>query len=127
MVCAFLALALLADSGRSYYVHINDNDGRGDWDYFCGAKHFLEYVAFLYYLKQIGYKDYLTSDTSPARRDVKGIFEASSRLTNKIWALLDACGPALEKSMAKGDYLETWKIIKERNLLLEITTAPSGP
>jgi xylose isomerase len=26
-----------------------------DWDYFCGTKHFLEYVEFIYYLKQYGY------------------------------------------------------------------------
>jgi len=45
------ALVLLAESPFKYYIHINDNDGKWDWDYFCGTKHFLEYVEFLYYLK----------------------------------------------------------------------------
>ena len=57
------ALALLAESPYRFYVHINDNDGRWDWDYFCGTKHFLEYVEFLYYLRKYGYSDYITSDT----------------------------------------------------------------
>ncbi len=40
-------VALLEASPYKYYVHINDNDGKWDWDYFCGTKHFLEYVEFL--------------------------------------------------------------------------------
>ena len=46
------AVALVAGSPWRLYIHINDNDGRWDWDYFCGTKHFLEYVEFLYYLKK---------------------------------------------------------------------------
>jgi len=68
----------VAGSPWRLYIHINDNDGRWDWDYFCGTKHFLEYVEFLYYLKKFGYKDYLTSDTSPTRWDVRGTFEATA-------------------------------------------------
>lgn len=108
------AVALLAESRYRYYVHVNDNDGKWDWDYFCGTKHFLEYVEFLYYLKKYGYADYLTSDTSPTRWDIKGTFEANSRLSNKIWNLLDKIDVgALESLIAKGDYLETWKFIEE--------------
>ena len=38
------AVALVHGSGIPLYVHINDNDGKWDWDYFCGTKHYLEYV-----------------------------------------------------------------------------------
>lgn len=111
------AVALLEASPFSYYVHINDNDGRWDWDYFCGTKHFLDYVEFLYYLQKYGYSDYFTSDTSPTRWDIRGTFEANSRLTIKIWQLLEKCDTArLESLMAAGDYLATWKFI-EQNLL----------
>jgi len=110
------ALALLAESPYRFYVHINDNDGRWDWDYFCGTKHFLEYVEFLYYLRKYGYSDYLTSDTSPTRWDVKGTFEANSRLTNKIWLMLEELDTAeLERLMSRGDYLEIWQFI-EKNI-----------
>ena len=107
------AVSLLANSPYKYYVHINDNDGKWEWDYFCGTKHFLEYVEFIYYLKRYGYDDYLTSDTSPTRWDIKGTFEANSRLTLKIWQRLDRVdGGRIAELMAKGDYLETWKFIE---------------
>ena len=108
------ALVLLAESQHKYYIHINDNDGKWDWDYFCGTKHFLEYVEFLFYLKKYGYSDYLTSDTSPTRWDIRGTFEANSRLTNKIWALLDNIDLSdLKSLMAQEDYLKTWRFIED--------------
>ena len=107
------ALVLLAESSYRYYIHINDNDGKWDWDYFCGTKHFLEYVEFLFYLKKYGYEDYLTSDTSPTRWDIKGTFEANSRLSNKIWTLLDQIDmSALGRLLSQNDYLKTWKFIE---------------
>ena len=114
------AFVMLAESPYKYYIHINDNDGRWDWDYFCGTKHYLEYIEFLYYLKKYGYDDYITSDTSPTRWDVRGTFEANSRLSNKIWNLLDRIeGDKLENLMAKGDYLQTWRFIEENLLSLK--------
>jgi xylose isomerase len=110
------AVTLLANSPYKTYVHVNDNDGKWDWDYFCGTKHFLEYVEFLYYLKKYKYSDYFTSDTSPTRWEIKGTFEANSRLTGKLWNLLETIDTGkLEGLMARGDYLETWKFI-ERNI-----------
>jgi xylose isomerase len=108
------AVSLLQASPYSYYIHINDNDGKWDWDYFCGTKHFLDYVEFLYYLKKYDYHDYMTSDTSPTRWDIKGTFEANSRLTMNIWNLFDRIDlGALESLMAAGDYIETWKFIEQ--------------
>ncbi len=108
------AVCMLEHSNYKYYVHVNDNDGKWDWDYFCGTKHYLEYIEFIYYLKKYGYNDYFTSDTSPTRWDVKGTFEANSRLTNKIWNLLDTIDVSeLESLIGQGDYLKTWKFIEE--------------
>ncbi len=107
------AVALLAESPYPYYIHINDNDGKWDWDYFCGTKHFLEYVEFLYYLKKYDYTDYMTSDTSPTRWDIKGTFEVNSRITNKIWNRLDEIDISrISKLIQTGDYLETWQFIE---------------
>jgi xylose isomerase len=107
------ALVMLAESPYKYYIHINDNDGRWDWDYFCGTKHFLEYVEFLYYLKKYGYCDYLTSDTSPTRWEIKGTFEANSRISNKIWDRLHQINTdAFEDLIAQGNYLATWQFIE---------------
>jgi xylose isomerase len=114
------AVVMLAESPYRYYIHINDNDGKWDWDYFCGTKHYLEYVEFIYYLKKYAYSDYMTSDTSPTRWDIRGTFEANSRMTNKIWQRLDAVdGGKLENLMSRGDYLATWKFIESELLGLK--------
>jgi xylose isomerase len=107
------AVSLLAHSPYRYYIHVNDNDGRWDWDYFCGTKHFLEYVEFLYYLKKYNYNDYLTSDTSPTRWEIKGTFEANSRLSNRIWNLFEKIDmDEFEGLIAGSDYLQTWQFIE---------------
>ena len=110
------AFVLLAESPYKAYIHINDNDGKWDWDYFCGTKHLLEYIEFLYYLKKYGYRDYMTSDTSPTRWDIIGTFEANSRISNKIWKRLDQIDNKQFESLINGtDYLKTWEFI-ENNL-----------
>ena len=107
-------LTLLAGSGQPYYIHINDNDAKWDWDYFCASKHFLEYAEFLYYLKKYGYNDYLTSDTSPTRWNIIETFTINARITNKLWRLLDeADKKGLKDLIGNPDYLKTWKIIEE--------------
>ncbi len=107
------ALVMLTESPYNYYIHINDNDGKWDWDYFCGTKHFLEYVEFLYYLKKYNYTDYMTSDTSPTRWDIKGTFEVNSRITNKIWSRLDEIDISrISKLIDADDYLQTWQFIE---------------
>ena len=108
-------LVILAESGQPYYIHINDNDGKWDWDYFCGTKHLLEYAEFLWYLRRYGYRDYLTSDTSPTRWDIRGTFEANNRITTKLWNLLDRMdAEGLGNMIGSGDYLATWKFLEER-------------
>jgi len=108
------AVALLQACPYKYYIHINDNDGKWDWDYFCGTKHYLDYVEFLFYLKKYGYNDYFTSDTSPTRWDIKGTFEANSRMTTNIWNMFDTIDtPRLESLIIQGDYIETWKFIEQ--------------
>jgi xylose isomerase len=107
-------LVLLAESGQPYYIHINDNDAKWDWDYFCGSKHLLEYAEFLYYLKKYKYDDYLTSDTSPTRWDILETFSINARITNKLWKLLDGAEEkGLGRLVGNRDYLKVWNIIEE--------------
>jgi len=106
-------VSLAAGSRFPYYIHINDNNGKWDWDYMAGSHNFLEYVEFLFYLRERGYDDYLTSDTSPTRWDIKGTFEANARLTNKIWRrLAEIDGDEFKKLIRGGDFLKTWQFIE---------------
>jgi len=110
-------VALLANSRYPYYVHINDNNGRWDWDYMVATHNFLEYVEFLFYLQEYGYKDFLTSDTSPTRWDIRGTFEVNTRMSRKIWDLLASLDlKEFKHLIQEGDFLKTWKFI-EANIL----------
>jgi xylose isomerase len=110
-------VALLANSCYPYYVHINDNNGRWDWDYMVATHNFLEYVEFLFYLQEYGYSDFLTSDTSPTRWDIRGTFEVNTRMSRKIWGLLASLDRKEFASLIRGgDFLQTWRFI-EANIL----------
>lgn len=107
-------VALLESCKVPYYVHINDNDAKWDWDYFAGSKHIVEYVEFLYYLKKFNYNDYLTSDTSPTRWDIRKTFEANNRITLKVLAALDKMeADGFEKVLASSEYMDVWAFIEE--------------
>jgi xylose isomerase len=83
------ALAHVALSGFPYYVHINDNNGKWDWDLMAGTCNLWSYVEFLYYLKDLGYDGWITSDSSPVRQDAVEMFAFNVRITNRIWNWLD--------------------------------------
>lgn len=83
------ALAHCVGSGFPYYVHINDNDGRWDWDLMAGAVNPVRYLEFLFYLKEANYSGWVTSDTSPVRQDRIETFAYNVRFTNQLWAWLD--------------------------------------
>jgi len=106
-------VTMIVESRFPFYVHINDNDARWDWDYMVGTKHLLDYVEFLYYLQEYEYDDYLASDTSPTRWDIKGTFEMNARVTKKLWNLLYKLDKKeFDKLIVAGDYLKTWEFIE---------------
>ena len=106
-------VALLAKSRFPYYIHINDNNGRWDWDLMVASHNFLEYVEFIYYVQEYGYSDYLTSDTSPTRWDIRGTFEANARMTRKIWDRLNGLDRMEFAGLIRGgDFLKTWKFVE---------------
>ncbi|MBQ7643636.1 MAG: sugar phosphate isomerase/epimerase [Spirochaetales bacterium] len=103
-------LALLQSCYIPYYIHMNDNDGKWDWDYFTGSKHILEYLEFVYYLKKFNYQGYIVSDTSPTRTGIISTFEANNRVTDKFCEICERLD--IEKYRYTGDYMDLWKHIE---------------
>ncbi|MBI4875918.1 MAG: sugar phosphate isomerase/epimerase [Acidobacteria bacterium] len=83
------ALAHVAMSGHPYYVHINDNNGKWDWDLMAGTCNLWQYAEFLFYLQELGYDGWITSDTSPVRQDAFETFAFNVRFTRRIWDWLE--------------------------------------
>ncbi len=106
-------LSIIHAAGVPYYIHINDNDGKWDWDYFCAAKHPLEYLEFVYYLIKFGYDDYLVSDTSPTRTGIESTFAANNEVTERFVQIAKSLDVESLRSTEK-DYMILWNEIENK-------------
>ena len=78
------SVCLLQSSGIPYYIHINDNDRKGDWDLIPATRNLWDYLEFLFYLNEFGYNDWVTSDMSPMRVNPIAAFERTIATTQKL-------------------------------------------
>ena len=100
------AAALLADHGVLDYLHLNDNYRSWDDDMIFGSVHVVESLEFIYWLRRLEYKGWLTLDIFPYHEDgvraatqcrnwVQAMFHAVDRIGLKSFAdvirLGDAC------------------------------------
>jgi xylose isomerase len=107
------ALALVAMSGFPYYVHINDNNGKWDWDLMAGTSNLWAYIEFLFYLKELGYDGWITSDSSPVRQDAIEMFAFNVRITDRIWNWLDQVDRAMIRHhLERHEFMPILKILE---------------
>jgi xylose isomerase len=64
-----MALAIAAEHGRLFGVHLNDGYGLGDDGLFFGSVNQLRALEFMYYLKKYRYDGLVYFDTFPIRED----------------------------------------------------------
>jgi len=96
---------LLSKANRLFYVHLNDNDARWDWDMLPGSYHMWEFIEMFYYLQQLGYNDdWYAFDVFPKEIDTVDTFKAVVMLTQKLEGLTDRINPE-----------EIERLMKERN------------
>jgi xylose isomerase len=101
--------ALLAKAGRLFYVHLNDNDGRWDWDMLPGAFHLWEFVELFYTLRKLGYdNDWYGFDVYPKELDTVENFAAAITLTRKLEAITDRIDiPTMEQLLRERNSAKT--------------------
>lgn len=81
---------LLAKANRLFYVHLNDNDGRWDWDMVPGAFHLWEFVELFYTLRKLGYdNDWYAFDIFSKELDTVENLSAGMCLTRKLESITD--------------------------------------
>ena len=94
--------ALLAKANRLFYVHLNDNDGKWDWDMLPGAYHLWETVEMLYTLRKIGYdNDWYAFDIFSKELDQVENYTAAMTLTRKLEEITDRINPELMETFLR--------------------------
>ena len=111
------SICLIHESGVPYYVHINDNDGKGDWDLIPATRNLWAYLEMLFYLKELDYNGWVTSDMSPTRLETVPAFERTIATTNKMIDMVNGLDSAKILSMMKaGKTIETLQWLEEQIL-----------
>jgi xylose isomerase len=101
------AATLLAQADRLFLVHVNDNYRNWDWDMVPGSVNPWDLVELMFYLDEIGYAGWLTTDVAPFRVDGVKAFSATYR--SLLWAesVIDHIGrDELRRMVAVGDPID---------------------
>lgn len=111
------SVCLLQSSGIPYYIHINDNDRKGDWDLIPATRNLWDYLEMFFYLKEFNYNGWVTSDMSPMRLEPVPAFERTIAATNKSIDMVNGLDSAKIFAMMKdGKTLETLTWLEEQIL-----------
>jgi len=108
-------VALLADAGRLFLVHINDNYRDSDWDMIPGTVNFWDLLETLLYLDEVGYEGWLTSDVFPARLDPLKVADVTVKSAQTALLLLEKIGAEeLWRLIRAGDVLDTLTYVQDK-------------
>jgi xylose isomerase len=95
---------LVADAGKLFYMHFNDNARDWDWDMIPGSVHVWDLLETLYYLDQLNWEGWFCYDVlTRSGDDVIGVQTATLRVMSIAERLLDKIGrDRLAQLIAKG-------------------------
>jgi len=111
------SLCLAHSAGIPYYIHINDNNRRWDWDLIPGTRNFWDYLELFFYLKEFNYEGWVTSDMSPMRVDPVKAFERTIATTEKVIEIVNRLDSGKILSMMREDQLlETLQYLEDNVL-----------
>jgi len=108
------SLCLAQSYGIPFYIHINDNNRKWDWDLIPATRNLWDYLEMFLYLKKFNYKGWVTSDMSPVRLDPIEAFSRTIETTEKMIQLakrLDS--KKLFNLMRQEKTLEIMKFLEE--------------
>ena len=111
------SICLAQSSGIPYYIHINDNNRKWDWDLIPATRNLWDYLEMLFYLKKFNYRGWVTSDMSPVRLDPIQAFERTIATTEKMIRIVNRLDlKRLQAMMREERTLDTLKWLEEQVL-----------
>ncbi len=78
------SICLAHGAGVPYYIHVNDNNRKWDWDLIPATVNPWDYLEMFVYLKELNYRGWITSDMSPVRLDAVKAFEKTIATTERF-------------------------------------------
>ena len=87
------SLSLLADVGKLFYVHLNDNPGDWDWDMLPAAVHFWDFVEVMFYLGKLDWQGWFAYDVVSKEGMPVEAFGASIKIVNALDQWVARLGP----------------------------------
>ena len=84
---------LVADAGKLFYMHFNDNASDWDWDMIPGSVHVWDLLETLYYLNRLSWEGWFCYDVlTRSGDDVIGVQTATLKVMSIAEQLLDKIG-----------------------------------
>jgi xylose isomerase len=108
------SVALLADAGKLFLLHGNDNYRNADWDLIPGFVNLWDLIEGTFYVNKAKYDGWLAFDVFPARLDPVETMRASFRMFQLAERMLEQIGQdRLESSIATKDVIQTMALLEE--------------
>lgn len=118
------SVALLAQAGRLFLVHGNDNHRNWDWDLVSGTVSLWDLVEGTFYLLEAGYTGWVAFDVFPSRLDPVRTMQSTLRMHRLALTMIERIGrDRLRDAIQAGDLLDTWALFQAD---LEGVAAPLG-
>jgi xylose isomerase len=112
------AVFRLMKAGKLFHMHFNDNYKFWDDDMIVGSVHTIEFLEILFWLRKLGYQDWLSMDQYPYREDGKEALEESILWLKGLNKIIDSCGmESLNDLVDRGEATEISRVM--RRLLLK--------
>jgi xylose isomerase len=111
------SVCLAQTKGIPYYIHINDNNRKWDWDLIPATRNLWDYLEMFVYLKKFNYEGWVTSDMSPMRLDPIDAFERTIATTEKMIEIVNRFdSDRLFTMMGEGKTVETLQWLEDNVL-----------
>jgi len=105
-------LALAANQGKLFGLHMNDGYSQQDGGLIFGSIHHAQSLEFVYYLRKYNYQGVVFFDTFPIREDAAAETQANIDSFEKYLAFVDALGvEKIDEVVAKRDGISAQKLI----------------